>query len=597
MAAIFAGMRQRSIEIDLSKSKNKVVLLIGDNGSGKSSILKEMHPFPDAGDSRRNAVLKGEDGYKEIHYQKGKSIYKIKHFYRDKDNSVKSFIEKNGKELNPNGNKSSFMEMVLTELGIEPSHLDILKLGSREISFIDKKATERKNYAADLLKDLEIYSKLFKKVNDDVRILKSLLKSVGEKIEKLRVYSESQENEKLQRLLEHLSKLQEQKDTLTTQKGSIEGTIQALIPQGVEQFVIEIQTNKRTQSELQQEIRQLGLKMNQLSIVVLSDIDITISERRENINKHRNQIAVNQGMLEFYFNQLEQMYVLKEEKSNNLKYISSDTEYSQISSLYTRLKQEKLELATRFEGFTPTCTRNDLMTSLVILQEMDKIITSIREYDPKVVRKVATMLLEQESISSYVREEVTKIDHRATEIQNKIQMRRQNSIIDPTAMYVLYKPRGCECSCPFEKFYQDVMSEQKVEDISSLERELVSLEYQRESLLAHLDVEKTIGYVLMAVKTNQQLIQRVPIESFKVEHIYQIIRDDKPLFNEDEITNYIDVLEDYEKFKSLDDKIHEVKRELQFIEMQKNNGGAVNTQQELHDLEKEIVKYEKEISN
>ena len=42
---IKAGMKKTEVEIDFTKSKNKIILLCGPNGSGKTSLLSEMHPF------------------------------------------------------------------------------------------------------------------------------------------------------------------------------------------------------------------------------------------------------------------------------------------------------------------------------------------------------------------------------------------------------------------------------------------------------------------------------------------------------------------------------------------------------------------------
>lgn len=35
------------ITIDFTKCKHKIVLIIGKNGSGKSTISDSLHPFPD----------------------------------------------------------------------------------------------------------------------------------------------------------------------------------------------------------------------------------------------------------------------------------------------------------------------------------------------------------------------------------------------------------------------------------------------------------------------------------------------------------------------------------------------------------------------
>ena len=67
---IISGMKKSEIEIDFSKSKNKLIVLSGKNGSGKTSILSELHPFASCGnmDVRSDVCLikEGCDGYKEM---------------------------------------------------------------------------------------------------------------------------------------------------------------------------------------------------------------------------------------------------------------------------------------------------------------------------------------------------------------------------------------------------------------------------------------------------------------------------------------------------------------------------------------------------
>jgi len=45
--AIKVAMKANSIEIDFTKSENKICILIGPNGSGKTTILGHLQPFAD----------------------------------------------------------------------------------------------------------------------------------------------------------------------------------------------------------------------------------------------------------------------------------------------------------------------------------------------------------------------------------------------------------------------------------------------------------------------------------------------------------------------------------------------------------------------
>ena len=157
-ASIYTAMGLKELEIDFTQSKNNVILFVGDNGSGKTSILSSLHPFPYYGsmDPRNGTsiIREDKDGYKEIHIKYDDDIYKIQHHYKNSKRgiSLKSFIQKNNEELNPNGNVTSFNEIIKNELSLELDFLRLLRLGSNVTNLIDMKASERKSFTSDLLK-------------------------------------------------------------------------------------------------------------------------------------------------------------------------------------------------------------------------------------------------------------------------------------------------------------------------------------------------------------------------------------------------------------------------------------------------------------
>ena len=61
-SAIKNAMNANEIELDLSNTQNKICLIIGPNGSGKTSILSLLNPFADVGNldvrNGNNLILK-----------------------------------------------------------------------------------------------------------------------------------------------------------------------------------------------------------------------------------------------------------------------------------------------------------------------------------------------------------------------------------------------------------------------------------------------------------------------------------------------------------------------------------------------------------
>ena len=118
-ASLKSGMNINRLYIDFTKLTHTITLLVGENGSGKTSVLRCFHPFAynsGSGDDRDNAelIIEGKDGRKCLVLGYLDDIYEAEHIYaRKKDTlSVKSYLRKNGVELNPSGNVTSFKNLI-----------------------------------------------------------------------------------------------------------------------------------------------------------------------------------------------------------------------------------------------------------------------------------------------------------------------------------------------------------------------------------------------------------------------------------------------------------------------------------------------------
>jgi predicted ATP-binding protein involved in virulence len=73
---IYNGMGLNEIEIDFSKCRNRIILIKGDNGTGKSTIMKALKPLPDD----NTDFIPGVIATKEIEYfdEKTGIIYQVR---------------------------------------------------------------------------------------------------------------------------------------------------------------------------------------------------------------------------------------------------------------------------------------------------------------------------------------------------------------------------------------------------------------------------------------------------------------------------------------------------------------------------------------
>lgn len=162
---VWIGMGLTEFEIDRSNSKNNIILMIGDNGSGKSAIMSEMTPFPleHVGPRNKSRILDGKIGIKELDYLVDNYVlYKIKIVY-DPSKTTKCYITKiiDNKEidLNPNGNVESYLEVIEQELHMKKNYSSVGYLcgNGENRNFVAMKPTERNTYISEWMPEISDY--------------------------------------------------------------------------------------------------------------------------------------------------------------------------------------------------------------------------------------------------------------------------------------------------------------------------------------------------------------------------------------------------------------------------------------------------------
>lgn len=234
---IYSAMNKKKITIDFSKSKHRICLLLGENGSGKTSLLSNLHPFPHLGtlDIRNasNLILPGRDGYKEIIIRKDRDMYEIQHFYKyvkDDKWSLKSYIKLNGNELNPTGSVNNFYTIIQDQFNIDYTFLKVIRLGSNVNNIIKLKSTERKEFISSLLSDLDVFGKLYKTVSDKTKKFKTRISVLNDQINSLKIDNISSYEAETNKLKEDLENRIILKNSLEKELWSMENKLKSIAP-------------------------------------------------------------------------------------------------------------------------------------------------------------------------------------------------------------------------------------------------------------------------------------------------------------------------------------------------------------------------------
>lgn len=248
------GLGRPEIEVNFERNhkgekikRNRVVMLVGANGSGKTTLLSSLHPFSTNGDSRPTFIVPGQEGYKEIHYADGKTKYVIRHHYGQ---STKSYISKDGKELNESGGVRSFEDVIKREFGIDKEYFRIGRIGSNVAGFIDLPAGMRKKFIGNFLPDVDEYLRLYKVANEKFKTYKTKISYVSDNLQKLN--TEENLNQTLEALEGQAAAIRKRMADLDADIARNKGRIDSLDPDGA------LSENRNpVQSAFEQALREL----------------------------------------------------------------------------------------------------------------------------------------------------------------------------------------------------------------------------------------------------------------------------------------------------------------------------------------------------
>lgn len=407
---IVTAFNTETIEIDFSKSNNNVVLLTGPNGSGKTSILSCLHPFPTNGNmdvrSDNPIIVPRENGYKEIHISDGDDLYVIQHFYtRNGDKHIiKSYIQKNGVELNENGNVTSFKEIVEKELGLEQDYMKLTRLGSNVTNFIDMKRQERKNFTGKIISEADIYLSYHKKIMADKNKVNIQINHTSDLIRRLQV-DDFGELKKAQKSLQH------QIEALTTKIEKANSELSVL------QYQLNDCGDIPAMRERIQE-KEKELKHIQKALARASEIKISISTLKSMIEEAKIAILKAKSSLDTnvitrtgILNQLDSIAHEIDSIRREISRIEDDQNVKDMEANIELLRETIRRRAKEsgISGYVRPCSKAEMEDLIKMLDKCMDILLSTYELGKGPIQKAVSFFHTKTDIEKYTRENKEKI--------------------------------------------------------------------------------------------------------------------------------------------------------------------------------------------
>ncbi len=187
---IYNGMGLNHIEIDFSKCIHKVLIIKGDNGTGKSTIFKALTPLADSSIN----FIPDKTAIKEIAYETDfQTILNIKYESVVKDGirrPTKCYLNRLNSDgsienLNPSNNITTAKEVIYDILGIDDNFITLSQLSANKKGLGGLKPSERKRYVNSIISSLAVFNNIHKMISTKSTVLKSIIDSYVTKLNQI----------------------------------------------------------------------------------------------------------------------------------------------------------------------------------------------------------------------------------------------------------------------------------------------------------------------------------------------------------------------------------------------------------------------------
>lgn len=544
-SAVKNAMGFNELTIDFSKTQNKICLLIGPNGCGKTTILSMLHPFADLGNldvrNGNSLILENKEGYKEIQIRRNNDIYTIKHYYtphKDKNHSVKSYIMKNDVELNVNGNVTSFKEYVREELQIESDYLKLIRLGSNVTSLIDLSATERKNFMSKILDDIGVFLERYKAVNNKLRQLDEMISHTVDKINRIGILDKEEyirEIESLRSYIENLEKeyLQEN-NKLTLYKNTIE----------------EIEDHENLRDNLssitKKYTKMLGIleRKNQIESFEVEFYDKKIRELENLINANNNEYGSNTAIIQ---NSLQYLNTLTEQlRTYQVQMIKENESEKELERMEDNLKKLRLrmrEYEDNLGEFSVPYSKKEFEDFLLFLKNTQQILRRTYEFGKPPIQRVVELMKNKKNVINYINSHLIDLDESRDDrtplflstIASRFMFGKEDIVIE------------CKDECAAKTLFmqiQNLLRDSNVEDKNEDSSFYHDMEFVYNNLIS----------IVPRFTEYKDIISVLPDDikkDFMLENIYTHIGNLEPIFNEKKFNELLSMITEYDNYLKL----------------------------------------------
>lgn len=498
---IYNGMGLYQIEIDFTKCRNRIILIKGDNGTGKSTIENALKPLPDD----NTAFISGKDASKEIEYidEDTGIIYSINFIHECKGSSrtTKGYFRKivNGNvlEMNPSGNITGCKDIIYEELQLDPNYITLTQLSNTKRGIADLRPAERKRYVNAILSSTDVYNDMYKKLSKKASTYKGMMSSIVSKLDNIGNIAQLQQSIKAieEKISEAEKMIEQYTEVINKEKGMLHSIDEDnKLSEQIEYLNNTIKEYTTKKNDIELKLRKIYSNYpNMTSLEINADLLDKMNSDLINITNKITALKSRANvLLESRQNDADELQA----KTTKLKSINSGNSLSEIKQIKNKISSRKKEIESRWGNIVDlnTITIDEFMSAYDTIQ-------NIRELSN--IDIVPENQINKEYI--HVTKQIQEID---IEIESIINDRNIIDAAEDKLTILEQRPSKCNIdNCPF--IADALKAKSIIDNMQSHTHTLKELNSEKDILQNRLNTLDMNKQIVNIYKSNSRILRKI----------------------------------------------------------------------------------------